>query len=236
MLNQYSNDGLLYSQQLTDEHIYNPGKRYLEQVFNSILESVEHVYFNLVDGEISEFGTGYGLTANMLSYSSKIVSQAYNYDQKEILFFDSFEGLPEIRDEADKKTPWKRGDFHAATSDDIRDICGCHLEKDKIKIYAGWFQETLVKLAPETRLSLVHIDSDLYESAHTVLHHLFTHRIISEGAVILFDDYNCNRASNNLGERKAWQEAIQVYDVVYSDLGSYSPFGWKFIIHSYSVR
>jgi hypothetical protein len=34
----------------------------------------------------------------------------------------------------------------------------------------------------------------------------FGRGMISEGAVILFDDWNCNRANPAFGERRAWRE------------------------------
>jgi len=235
LLNQYSTEGLLFSQEITNNFEYDPGKRYLEQVFKSILASMEHVYYNLVEGDIIEFGTGYGLTANMLAYSNKTISQSYNYPSKKLNFFDSFEGLPEITNKHDQKTPWKKGDFKAATPADIYEICTRHINQDKVHVFEGWFNDSLPRLNTDTLLSLIHIDSDLFESAQTVLDYIFMHRLVAEGAIILFDDYNCNRASNILGERRAWSESVEKFNINFSSIGAYSPFGWKFIIHSYQT-
>jgi hypothetical protein len=57
--------------------------------------------------------------------------------------------------------------------------------------------------------------------------------MVSPGAVIHFDDWDCNRADPGLGERRAWSEAVSKFGIEYSDCGQY---GWgsrKVIVHSY---
>lgn len=84
--------------------------------------------------------------------------------------------------------------------------------------------------------ALVHIDSDLYESARDVLNYLFGHRMIAEGALLFFDNWNCNRGSPEFGERRAWSECVVKYRVRYSDEGAYGVFSHRFLIHSYKQR
>jgi O-methyltransferase len=63
---------------------------------------------------------------------------------------------------------------------------------------------------------------------------LFERNQISEGAIILFDDWNCNHASNKFGERKAWYSDLRTrFFIQFSDEGSYGVAGHKFIIHNY---
>jgi O-methyltransferase len=46
---------------------------------------------------------------------------------------------------------------------------------------------------------------------------------ITEGAIICFDDSNCNQASDAFGERRAWIELAEKYNINFSHAGNY---GW----------
>jgi hypothetical protein len=81
---------------------------------------------------------------------------------------------------------------------------------------------------------MVHLDCDLYQSAIEVLEYCFSNNMFSDGAIIFFDDWNCNRASPSYGERKAWAEVVDKFSVEFSDGGDYSWGGHKFIVHSYN--
>jgi hypothetical protein len=105
---------------------------------------------------------------------------------------------------------------------------------DRVRVFEGWFRDTL-PTTPDLPYGLIHIDSDLYVSAMDVLDFLFSHRRVAEGALIFFDDWNCNRGSLEFGERKAWREIVDKYNVVYSDEGAYALFSHKFIVHSYAA-
>jgi len=77
------------------------------------------------------------------------------------------------------------------------------------------------------------MDCCLFVSHYQVLDYLFKHKMISEGAIILFSDYNANKASLNFGSRKAWEKVVQQFSVIYSEFGTYCWGGQKFIVHSY---
>ena len=106
----------------------------------------------------------------------------------------------------------------------------------RVRIHAGWFRDTLPCLPRETRFSLVHIDCDLYQSAKDVLDYCFSSGMIENGAAIFFDDWNCNAANAALGERRAWAEAVDAFDIHATDCGEYGMGARKFIVHSYAVR
>lgn len=70
-------------------------------------------------------------------------------------------------------------------------------------------------------IALVRVDGDLCESAMDALDPVFGSGLISNGALICFDDFNCNRADPSFGERKAWSDLVNKYHIEYSDQGSY---------------
>ena len=103
----------------------------------------------------------------------------------------------------------------------------------KINVIEGWFKDSVPLLEKNIKFSLVHVDGDLYESAIDCLEPLFSGKKISEGAIILFDDWNCNRASPKFGERKAFDELCLKYKIKYSVWSDYAHYSKGFIIHSY---
>ena len=201
---------------------------------NSLALSVEYIHGARVQGEVAEFGTMTGKTATALAQSIA------RYDgSKKLLLFDSFEGLPESQSDIDKSSPhvrsgvWSRGTCQGITSEQLRSMCCKHLPNHRVHVYAGWFSDTLPTVPADTKLALLHIDSDLYQSAVDVLRYCFAHRVVSRGASIHFDDWDCNQADPRYGERRAWSEMVEEFAVEFSDGG---PYGWgarKFIVHSY---
>lgn len=200
---------------------------------------VKYVYFCAVDGDVAEFGTQSGRTASIFACAiSKIDKQYAKYKPKNLHLFDSFIGQPESESIVDKESPhaksgaWGKGTCHGISIETLRGMCEKYLHGDRIKIYDGWFKDTLCQIPIETKFSLVHIDCDLYQSTIEVLNYLFSKQHIEEGTVIFFNGYNSNKASPKFGERRAWQETVEKYSVVYTDCGEYGITGRKFIVHS----
>lgn len=200
---------------------------------------VEYVCGCLVPGDIAEFGTAAGNTAKIIAKAMKRVD---NERQKKFHLFDSFQGLPKAVNEIDINSPmvrhgdWQEGVFLALDKIALKKMMCKYLPAANIVIYDGWFSETLKTIAPDVKFSMVHIDSDLYQSAVEILDYIFGQSVVQEGAIIFFDDYNGNYASPNLGERKAWSETITKYLINYSDAGDYGAGSKKFIIHGYKNK
>lgn len=109
---------------------------------------------------------------------------------RDVYGFDSFQGLPE-----DYRWHVRAGTF---ALDDLPVIPGAHL-------VVGWFAETLPGFLAEHpgRVDFVHIDSDLYSSAVTVLDHVGPR--LRAGSVVMFDEY-FNYAGWEKHEHRAWRE------------------------------
>jgi O-methyltransferase len=208
------------------------------EVYRKLEGGVEYVCANAVEGDLGEFGTMTGLSASVLA-RALAGEQAYRGGDRTLHLFDSFEGLPEAVAEADRKAPlvqagiWAAGTCRGVSPAELRDMCARFLPASRIAIHAGWFSQTLLALPPNTRFALLHVDCDLYQSALDVLMHVFSRGLVAEGAAVFFDDWNCNRASRELGERRAWAEAVERFDILYTDSGEYGTAGRKFLVHSY---
>jgi hypothetical protein len=209
-----------------------------KDVIAKLKMGVEYIVGCEVTGDVAEFGTASGKTAKTIAAAIK------NYDftnTKKLHLFDSFEGLPESTESSDKNSPmvksgrWGKGKYTGLSKNELETSIKQFLPETKIFLYEGWFNKTVKEIAPGTKFSMLHIDCDLYSSTIEVLDHLFDNKIIAEGAIIFFDDYNGNKASPQHGERKAWSEIIKKFNVEYSDGGDYGAGSKKFIIHSYII-
>jgi hypothetical protein len=210
-----------------------------DEVAKKLTLGVEYVCEGDVDGDIAEFGVGSGRTAIVIASALKLFDTR-NKEKKRLYLFDSFEGLPEADTRADSESPhvkkgiWGKGTckFNVTVPELTMKLNGI-IQESNFKIFKGWFNKSLPLLSPNIKLSMIHVDCDLYKSAIDVLDYCFCNSMIQEGTAIFFDDYNCNRASKNYGERKAWSEITEKYSVEYSDSGDYAWAGKKFIVHSY---
>jgi hypothetical protein len=203
-----------------------------------------------VPGDVAEFGTMSGTTAVALASALR----AYDHLQdihassgapprrKALHLFDSFQGLPPAESAVDGRSPhvvsgvWAAGTHRGLSPAELVERCTFYIGADRTHVHAGWFRDTLLQLPADTRFCLVHIDSDLYQSAREVLDHCFGHEMIERGAAIFFDDWSCNGADPSLGERRAWAEAVAVFDIRASDCGEYGMGARKFIVHGYTPR
>ena len=221
-----------------------------QETFNAIRLSLLHCYDNYVDGDIAEFGTNTGRTAAVIAHAMSSNEQRSRRKQelrpemeavlKRLHLFDSFKGMPKAEHEIDAISPhvtrgsWGEGSLNTGVGPEaILKAMSKYLSAKDIIVYDGYFAQTLESIEPTTRFAFVHVDCDLYQSTVEVLNHLFGHGMVSEGAIILFDDWNCFRARRDAGARRAWDESVTRYNIEHSDFQYYSDSGAKVIIHNY---
>lgn len=97
--------------------------------------------------------------------------------------FDSFEGLPEDWDMGQKQVKGEAFDRKG----ELPDV------PDNVKLYKGWFSETLPHFLTEalSPISFLHVDCDIYSSTDYSLN-LLNDRIVP-GTLIRFDELSCWR-------------------------------------------
>jgi hypothetical protein len=97
--------------------------------------------------------------------------------------FDSFEGLPEDWDMGQKHVKGEAFDRKG----ELPDV------PDNVKLYKGWFNETLPPFLTEalSPISFLHVDCDIYSSTDYSLN-LLNDRIVP-GTIIRFDELACWR-------------------------------------------
>ena len=118
--------------------------------------------------------------------------------------YDSFEGLPEVEG-GDQTGRWETGEFsHSRRAFEAR-LRRARVPPGDIEIVEGFFDATLTPAVVEPReVAVAWVDCDLYLSTVPVLDFL-TDRL-SQGAILLFDDWFCFKGDPDAGEQKACRE------------------------------
>jgi O-methyltransferase len=208
-----------------------------QAIAENLLFGVQYVAEGSVPGDLGEFGCMTGRTANVIAAAMA----SFRLDRG-LHLFDSFEGLPKADSEPDitnahvQDGTWGPGTCKGISPAALRKTCSQFLRDEQILIYEGWFSANMAKIPASTKFSMLHVDCDMYRSTMDSLDFLFDKKMISEGAILLFDDWYCNRSSNQHGERKAWQELVSKYKIDAEDLGCYGWGGNKFIVQGYQSQ
>jgi hypothetical protein len=186
--------------------------------------AIQYLNWERVEGDILEFGVANGKSLALLwrLHQENLRNWQYPDDachERRCAGFDSLEGLPAG---GEPHPRWSKGSFatnylwgHPAMAYDERvtaeglhrlfQLCG--LPRPELQV--GWFDKTIAETIPSKfkKAALVHIDSDLYASARCVLEGVAP--ILSNGALILFDDWFMYRGDPNEGEARAFREFLE---------------------------
>ncbi len=201
----------------------------------AIMLSIQYIR-DCGDGDLAEFGVHNGRYATIACRELNLYSQRRN-----VHLFDSFKGYPPL-ETADRSAAqivagtFRPGPHHGQVSPDVlgRRLRGIYRGGD-IKIYEGYFDDTLSSIPSTTRFSMIVVDGCLYSSIHSVLDYVFSHSHIGEGAILLFPGWNLGRASPDQMSRRAWSDAVAKFQIEFSDEGSYCGKGRRFIVHRYGA-
>ncbi len=204
------------------------------QIADALALGIDYINASGVAGDVAEFGIGSGWTSAVLARSM------WADQPRRLHLFDSFIGLPEAGS-VDRQSPmvqsgaWVKGTCNwNLTPEVLTRLLAREAPAQDVKIYPGWFSETFGQLPEGCSLAMVHLDCDLYQSTREVLDSLFRGRRLSEGAILLLDDWTCNRCSPDFGQQRAWRESVAEFGVRYMDYGFYSHAGKRFIYHGHS--
>lgn len=208
------------------------------QMFRSATRFID---YELVPGDIFEFGVYTGRSLALLSYFHEVNKKGiHKVDlNRRVVGLDSFEGLPSAEDHP----RWKQNMFRVNHS--FHPICK---EGDKVtektildlfdsynlpdpEIELGSFTDVLPNVigTKYKQSALIHIDCDLYESTKTVLK--FMEPTFQEGTVLLFDDWFNFKGNKLKGEQRAFNEFLQTQSKWSAiEYQTYATFGKSFII------
>ena len=168
--------------------------------FDNIEELILSIDENQIEGDLIETGVWRGGSVIYM----RALLEILNIKNKKIWVADSFEGLPvpdENKNPLEAKTNFaiKRlyDNFEAGIEEVKNNFERFDLLDDQVMWLKGWFKDTLPS-APISKLSLIRLDGDYYDSTMDGLVNLYDK--LSIGGYVIVDDYaedawtNCRRA------------------------------------------
>jgi hypothetical protein len=182
------------------------------EMFNKATRFVD---YEVVDGDIIEFGVYTGRSLALLShYHAKFLDDKVHGNlspKRKIIGIDSFKGLA-----SNDHVRWPEGSFSTNHSWHPLLETGArvgpehvlslfkHYDLDEPLIITGYFDKVILE---SSKVAVIHIDCDLYESTRDALN--LVKNKIQNGTIILFDDWFNFKASPNKGEQKAFYEFLK---------------------------
>lgn len=131
-----------------------------------------------------------------------------SWQQMRFIGFDTFSGMPQLDTVDAQYEIFEEGSFGTSLEACKSNLASAGLEMDKVTLVEGKFDETLT---PDTatelqlsKLSVVHIDCDLYSSSKAALD--FITPYLQDGTVLIFDEWFHYRGNPTLGEQRALSE------------------------------
>lgn len=156
---------------------------------------------NSIPGDFIETGVWRGGACILM----RGVLKAFGDTKRTVWVADSFEGLPKPNPElyaADAGDKHYTKSFLAVSLEQVQDNFRRYgLLDDQVRFLKGWFRDTL-PTAPITKLAVLRLDGDMYESTMDGLVNLY-HKV-SPGGYVIVDDYYAVR-----GCRKAVKDFLR---------------------------
>jgi len=137
-------------------------------------------------GDVVECGVWRG---GMIAGLAKIYG-----NQREYHLFDSFEGLPKVKEiDGEEAKRWQEDTESKGYFDNCKAEMSFSIEamkKTKVEnvfFHKGWFNETLKTYKSRNGIAILRMDADWYDSTYEILESLFYQ--VNKGGVIIIDDY-----------------------------------------------
>ena len=172
-----------------------------------------------------EFGVFDGLTLTLAFHTLKHACQTF-------YAFDSFQGIGGTL--ANEQTHFADGQYAASLETLRYNLKFNNVDDTRVRVGPGFFQETLSGRRPADLglqvASVVHIDTDLAGPGRLALE--FITPALTQGSLLLFDDYDQLGASNDKGERRAVTDWLTVHpELQLEPYRTYGIFCRSFLLH-----
>ena len=182
----------------------------------AMYQAASYVTKAAIPGDYVECGVWKGGSSMIAALAFR---HAGNTDRK-LYLYDTYEGMPNLGNEdADLGTGQFQllmnlstglrgghaGVFYASLEEVRRNMQSTGYPEEKICLVKGMVEHTLPAQAPD-QISLLHLDSDLYQSTYHELTHLYPR--LSKGGVLIIDDYGSWK-----GSRKATGQYFQEHEI-----------------------
>ena len=145
---------------------------------------------NQVPGAIVECGVLKGASFSRFSMFREIFSNSFS---KKLIGFDTFGKFPETSFNDDKKPREQQitsAGLESISKEQLLDVLKNKGIEKNIELIEGDITKTVpdyIKNNPELKISLLNLDTDIYEPAVTILENLYPR--ITKGGILILDDY-----------------------------------------------
>ena len=156
--------------------------------FYFLLNQIEYIKNNNIDGLIAEVGVFKGTTARFFHEA---------LHDKKILLFDTFEGFHKRDIKHQKENSRAEVGGWGTSISEVKIFIG---NSEMIKFFPGYFPETTNNISPNNRYALVHLDADLYSPQISGLSYFYPK--MTKGGIMIIHD--CN--NEYFGSKKALDE------------------------------
>lgn len=206
----------------------------------------EYVWGSHIPGNIVEFGTFEGFSALLLAdLMAEFDAQDDFYTKifpRELSVYDSFTGFPKSTNPVDSISYevadsgyWREREDASSpgTEEMLRAEFTRRFGESGWSVVRGMYSESLHSSPLSGQVAIANLDCDLYSSSVEVLDHLLQRKLLPDGAVLLLDDYNCNRANPQFGMRRAMRECFAKTEGFY-EASEFFRYGWHgraFFVH-----
>jgi len=195
--------------------------------------SMDFCLYNKIEGDYFEFGVWKGDT---FQYAFN-AAQKRDIQNMRFCAFDSFEGFSQPM-HSDDIGLIKKHDRTCSVEDFKKNIIKHGVGLDKVSIVPGWFsdvlndkaKEKIISVSKNKKAAIVYMDCDLYEPSICALD--FITNFITDGTVLIFDNWFYFRGNPKKGERKAFYEWSQKNkNKIVTDFYNFGWHGHSFIIN-----
>jgi len=166
-----------------------------------IYEAICEVIDRDVEGSFVECGTARGGCAGLMGLTSQKRGQ-----RRDIWVYDTFEGLPApSKGDPDYELALLRKGKCKGEYEDVLTLINQLGTQEDTNLVKGLFQETLPQ-TKVTKIAVLHVDGDWYESTKTCLDHLYDK--VTPGGIVQIDDYG-----HWAGAKKALHEFFESREI-----------------------
>lgn len=224
-------------------HDIDRARKVYGEAFRTVFE---YVYGCHIPGAIAEFGCFEGfsslLLADLIVEFGGLTDFYSVLHPRHMYVYDSFAGFPKSTNAVDAVSYevvdtgyWREHEDASppGTEEMLRTEFAKRFGDSGWTIVRGMYEESLVSEPITREVAIANLDCDLYASSVQVLDHLLGRRLMPDGAVLLMDDYNCNRANPRFGMRRAMRECFARTDGFY-EFSEFIRYGWHgraFFVH-----
>lgn len=133
-----------------------------------------------VPGAIAELGVYRGRTARLLHHY---------FPDRPLHLFDTFQGFSKKDIDAERKTTGLNVDENHFADTNVEKVLS-HINplNDRVKVFPGYFPDSITRDIEGELYALVHLDADLYEPTLNGLKHFYDR--LSKGGFVIVHDYN----------------------------------------------